>query len=239
LKEFADAIRHDISAVSYILKVVNSPYYGLAQVVKDLDHAAALLGREIIRTLVISHAISANLHFDLSPYRLEVDKYFKSTHVRNALISKWIPHVDSDLLMDLSLGSNLMDIGKVFISKYVIENKNSSFSVSALDDAKVIQEAEIKAVGFASSEISASILSRWGFESRIVESIRYSNSPLDCASNDIVVKLAKLLKVTKEAVDAEGNITDESLTKARLLLEQYGIEAKPFNTAIKKIIDAI
>jgi len=61
LKELAQDISNDPALAAKVLKVVNSPFYGLRAQVTTISHASALLGTEAIRTLALSISLLARL----------------------------------------------------------------------------------------------------------------------------------------------------------------------------------
>ncbi len=57
IKEFEEIIRMDPSLVVRLLRVVNSPYYGLRQKVDDIDRAVVFVGMKNLHNLVVVEAL--------------------------------------------------------------------------------------------------------------------------------------------------------------------------------------
>jgi len=62
LKQVADTIAGDHALAGIILRLVNSPVFGLRQQIRSTSHAIALLGLNAVRTLALSCSLARELH---------------------------------------------------------------------------------------------------------------------------------------------------------------------------------
>src|SRR5439155_96404 len=62
LKQVADTIASDQALCATILRLVNSPAFGLRHQVRSTSHAIALLGLNSVRTLSLSCSLARELH---------------------------------------------------------------------------------------------------------------------------------------------------------------------------------
>lgn len=235
--EMADAIKDDPIITAYILKTANSPMYGLSRTVTDVSHAISLLGKETVRTFTIASAANSCMDIDLSPYGMTQESYLARSQLQNALVSRWVSKVDRSLLKHLSLASFLLELGKIVISRYLIESKQGSLLSDALLNGKSTKQAEIAACGSKSEDVTATLFYRWNFDPDLVHLIRFANEPED-ASDPETQEMAKFLKVAKEAITLEGTITDATLQNARELIEEYEMDQNLFDETVDKILSA-
>lgn len=233
--DMANAIKDDPIITAYILKTANSPLYGLSRTVNDISLAVSLLGKEAVRTFTIASAANSCMELDLSPYGMTKDNYLIRSQVQNALVSRWVSKVDRTLLGHLSLASFLLELGKVVISRYLINSNQSGALKENLE--KGIQKAEIEACGSKSEDVTATLFYRWNFNPDLVHLIRFANEPED-ASDPETQEMAKFLKVAKEAITLDGKITDSTLKHAHELLQEYGMNQNLFDEAVDKIRSA-
>ncbi|MBN2231204.1 MAG: HDOD domain-containing protein [Deltaproteobacteria bacterium] len=56
-RDIADIVMEDAGITAYLLKLINSPYYGLRERVTTVSHGIALLGVEVVKNIVLSLAI--------------------------------------------------------------------------------------------------------------------------------------------------------------------------------------
>lgn len=83
MKDFEEIIKMDPVLVSRLLRLVNSPYYGLAQTVDSIGRAVAFLGMKNLHNLVVTDALK---NFFVGP---EVDSIFskKKLWIHSAAVS--------------------------------------------------------------------------------------------------------------------------------------------------------
>jgi diguanylate cyclase (GGDEF)-like protein len=62
LRQVADTIAGDHALAGIILRLVNSPVFGLRQQIRSTSHAIALLGLNAVRTLALSCSLARELH---------------------------------------------------------------------------------------------------------------------------------------------------------------------------------
>lgn len=237
MNDMADAIKADPIITAYILKTANSPLYGLSRTVTDVAHAISLLGKEAVRTFTIASAANSCMEIDLTPYGMTKESYLARAQLQNALVSQWISKVDRSLLGHLSLASFLLELGKVVISRYLIETNQGILLTSNLAKGISIKQAEIVACGSKSEDVTATLFFRWNFDPNLVHLIRFANEPED-ASDTETQEMAKFLKVAKEAITLDGKITEASLKYAHELIEEYGMNQNLFDEAVEKILTA-
>lgn len=235
--EMADAIKNDPIITAYILKTANSPMYGLSRTVTDVAQAISLLGKDTVRTFTIASAANTCMDIDLSPYGMTQNNYLVRAQLQNALVSRWVSKVDRSLLGHLSLASFLLELGKIVISRYLIESNQSALLHDALAKGDTTKKAEIAACGSKSEDVTATLFFRWNFDPDLVHLIRFANEPED-ASDPETQEMAKFLKVAKEAITLEGTITDITLKNARELIEEYGMNQNLFDETVEKILSA-
>lgn len=237
MSDMADAIKDDPIITAYILKTANSPMYGLSRTVTDVSHAISLLGKEAVRTFTIASAANSCMDIDLAPYGMNKESYLARAQLQNALVSRWVSKVDRSLLGHLSLASFLLELGKVVISRYLIENNQAALLRENLEKGISVKQAEIVACGSKSEDVTATLFFRWNFDPDLVHLIRFANEPED-ASDPETQEMAKFLKVAKEAITLDGKITDITLKNAHELIEEYGMNQNLFDEAVEKILAA-
>ena len=62
MKDFEEVIKMDPVLVSRLLRLVNSPYYGLVQTVDSIGRAVAFLGMKNLHNLVVTDALKKYFH---------------------------------------------------------------------------------------------------------------------------------------------------------------------------------
>lgn len=82
--------------------------------------------------------------------------------------------------------------------------------------------------------MTATIFNHWKFQPDLIYVIRHANDPIDASDEELQVA-AKLLQIANASITLDGQITDESLSKGRALINQYKMKTEIFDTLIEKI----
>jgi HD-like signal output (HDOD) protein len=149
-REVTRLVKEDPSLVSQLLKVINSPYYGLRKKVSDLNYAVLYLGFNQIHQLMLSTGLR-----QVMPHTDE----FQELHHHSVLLSHLAYEVcqfhDRRKASILSTIGLLHDIGQSVSLLLRAQNPRWSLFVDMLDTAR----------------IGAMLLKEWGIPSMIHETI--------------------------------------------------------------------
>jgi|GEM_PF-688966 len=228
------AIDKDPFLTANILRLVNSPLYGMRTKVTSVQKAISLLGKGAIRTFVLSSAIDSNFEIDLSAYKITNEQFRLACERQMALGMHWHRQAKSASL--LATTAFLVDIGRLIISKTLIEEDKSDFIAEALASGLSISEAEMKACGSSSTEVTATLFTHWELDSNIISLIRYSENPQETVQEE--KEMAAELKAIRETVLLNGEITEESMSAAKETIEKFGLDLEAYEKALAKILDA-
>lgn len=237
IQDLAKALENDPLMVVNILKIANSPLYGFAREIRDINQAVSLYGKDTIRSFAINIAANECIPVNVTPYNISVSGYVKKAQMQNALITLWMADVDRHALALLSPASFLVEIGKIVISQYLNKNDLSSAFQSHYLENKNYERCELNLCGSRSYDVAATIFFNWNFNPDLVHLVRFSDSPED-ALDEETKRLAQYLKVAKSAVNFNGEITSETLTTASNLIEEFQLDKNLFEKSIQKLQNA-
>lgn len=216
-----------------ILKSANSPLYGFSREITSIAQAVSLFGMGTIRGFALASIISKSFDLDLSPYSISPNQYSRHSENQNALVTSWYVRKNPKILGILSPAAFLVDIGKVLISRYLIdENLVQEFKELIAKDGN-IQAAEEQCVDTNTATVSAAIFDHWRFEEALIETIRQSNDPL--SSNESIRQAVCSLQVIRTAIKLDGSISNESIAAAKALVEQYALDMESFEKALQNL----
>lgn len=155
IASIAQIIESDIGLSATLLKVVNSPYYGMIQHVKSATHAAQLLGVELVKNILLSEKVLSQFQSYCGHERQigELNKAAKSRGVlanRFARLGKFTPR-QIDHTQVAGMMSNLGDL--------VLETGMVSWSESNVEG---LHNGDL---------IGCSILGLWSLPDAIVEAV--------------------------------------------------------------------
>ncbi|MBW1645118.1 MAG: HDOD domain-containing protein [Deltaproteobacteria bacterium] len=162
-------IAHDPALTAKILKVANSAYYGFSRQIESLQHAVALLGFNMVKSLAISIGVIKSLpggppseHFSAAGLWL----HSLAVAVGMQELSRQLAGAaDRDYLFIIGL---LHDLGKVVLDQFFPELFRQVLAKVEQQEGARLHEIERQLIGIDHSEVGAMLLNRWRFPARIV-----------------------------------------------------------------------
>ncbi|MBU1990077.1 HDOD domain-containing protein [bacterium] len=235
-EDMQKAIEKDPILTADILRIANSPMYGISRTINNVKQAVSLLGKDAVRSFVLSSAANASFKIDLSPYNMTKEQFATACERQLALTINWLIRTQPKRLSVLAPAAFLVDIGRVIISKTLIEDNKASVIKESIDEGKDIAFAEKSACGAQTTDVTATLFNNWNLDPNIIHVIRYSDDP-DGTYDDEKV-MAAILKAVRETVLPNGEITEESIAEAKDTIEEYELDLQGYEKAVEKILEA-
>ena len=174
--DLAKVIESDQGIVTRVLKMANSPYYGLSGSVSSVKHASIVLGTKTLMELLDLACSSEILGQTLEGYDLAAgDLWMHSLAVANGsqLIAR---RVNPSLELDAFSAGLIHDVGKIILDPYIMERK-AEFQSFARERRDTFLAAEKGILGFDHAELASEVCERWQIPRHIVTAIRYHHDP--------------------------------------------------------------
>jgi len=175
-KELADILETDQAVAAKVLKIANSPYYGLSGKVSSIQHASIVLGHKTLGELMTMAGTSGLLANQLEGYGLEAGDLWRHS-MGVAFGSKIIAtQKEASLAEDAFTAGLLHDTGKLILDRYVFERKEA-FAEFMADGEQSFLKAEKQILGFEHSEIASEACKSWQVPEALSAAIRYHHYP--------------------------------------------------------------
>lgn len=195
-------IEADSTMAVEVLKVANSPFFGLRRKVGSIEHAISLLGMPEIKNLVLSKAM---LQTFSAANGFDAVKLWK--HSFYCALAARLTAGHLQLNPDEMFAAGLIhDIGKLIMYLELQENDISALENQRATNTGITQKEE-KLVGIGHDRLAMHLLKKWMFPADLEEAVGYHHSPhkAPIAKNmALAVNLADLL-----AHQAAENISDD------------------------------
>ncbi|MCD4650601.1 MAG: HDOD domain-containing protein [Candidatus Cloacimonetes bacterium] len=176
MKELSELIIYDPALTANILKVANSALYARTQVVSDLQTAISFLGAKEMSSIILLSAANKYFEQHLEGYEVyhgEIWEHSLSVAVNSQELKYLEPEIDDSTLFTAAL---LHDVGKLILSKYVLEKLDEINELIRTEGVNFIT-AERKIVGFSHTVVGAAVLKKWNFSKTICEVAKYYKNP--------------------------------------------------------------
>ncbi|MEM9518256.1 MAG: diguanylate cyclase [Actinomycetota bacterium] len=182
LDDIADAISHDPGLTAQMLKVANSPMYGMGGEVASLNRAASILGLRTVKLLSLSFAVVASTGGG------EDDAIIWRRTLAGAALGQTIANqFDRRLADETFIAGLLANIGRLALMK------NASYAeANAAAGGYLETVAEAELVGTTGDVVAAEILRGWGLPSQLADAITYRSNPTGI-DDTLTSKLARIL----------------------------------------------
>lgn len=175
-------ISGDVGMTAKVLQLVNSSYFGLRVHIQDAQHAAAMLGLNTLKPLVLTASIFRQLE------QLRVSTAFLEQVLSHSMevggISKQLAKLErtsSETVDNCFIGGALHDIGKIVLADN-LGRDYAALCQQAKAQGSLNHELELEQLGASHAEVGGYLLSLWGLPQEIVEAAAYHHEP--AASGD-------------------------------------------------------
>jgi putative nucleotidyltransferase with HDIG domain len=203
-------ISPDISLTTKILKIANSPFYGLTREISSLQHAVTVLGFKEIRNLVISTVAFESFKNLKQNRKFDINKFWRHSFYC-ALAAKTIAVDFKNGSNELFVAGLVHDIGK--LAMYV------TFPDEFLMHAEIISPMKMKYTtfqtekdifGMTHDEVGMRLLKKWMFPKNLLTAVGYHHRPQDADKKSlfpIIIHVADILTHVYE-MQVEGEEGD-------------------------------
>jgi putative nucleotidyltransferase with HDIG domain len=189
-------ISPDVSLTTKILKIANSPFYGVTREISSLQHAVTVLGFKEIRNLVISTVAFDSFKNLEQNSKFDINKFWRHSFCC-ALAAKAIA-VDLKIeSSELFVAGLVHDIGK--LAMYITFPSEFMMQAEIMNPLKIKYtafEAEKDVFGMTHDDVGMKLLKKWMFPESLLTAVGYHHRPqeADKKSNfPIIVHVADIL----------------------------------------------
>ncbi|GAB6161470.1 HDOD domain-containing protein [Desulfothermus naphthae] len=197
-KDIAQVIGSDVALTTRLLKLVNSPLFGLTQKIDSLERAVSLVGEEELTSLVLG--ISAIRYFkDIPPELMDMQTFWKHS-LSCAIFAKIIASKYKDVTDETLFTAGLLhDVGKLILFKNMPYSSVETL-VFARENMIPLIEAEEYVLGFTHTEVSKLLMDSWEFPDTINDIVSNHHNPIEASFE----KGAAIIQLADNLANAVG-----------------------------------
>lgn len=235
LADLIHIVEKDPMLTANILKSSNSPLYGFSREIKNIAHAVSLFGMATIRGFALSSAIKQNIKINLAPYRLDNNRFLEISTLQSTFMFKWYSKVNKTMLDILQPASFMMEVGKIIIAHELMEQgKDEAFknALRTIQTPLALSNLEKELAGLSNEEITSLIFKQWNLENELVESIKFSVTPMDAPKD--ILPFAQALHIIQTSINIFAQLSESSIQNAHILLDQYGLEQEAYLQTVEQ-----
>ena len=186
----------DQSMAANILKIANSPYYGLSGKISSLKHSISMLGRKTLSQVIALAGTGKFLNHPLKGYSLtaqEVRGHSLAVGFGARSLAKLINPAEEE---DAFIAGLLHDAGKIMLNPYVDERQ----LVPETGGQGGISDLEKRVLGYDHAGLAADVFSQWLFPAGIVDAIRFHHTADQAGDRELayILNAADMLAKVKQ-----------------------------------------
>jgi len=175
-KDLADLFETDQAIATKILKLANSPYYGMGGRVTSIQRASVILGHKTLGEIISMGGASSILGKKLDGYGLNAGALWKHS-LAVAFGSRIIANkIDTALSNDAFTSGLIHDTGKLILDKYVLERWDE-FETFMADGKESFLTAEKAILELDHAEAAFEVCKEWNLPKTLTVAIRYHHFP--------------------------------------------------------------
>lgn len=174
-RELAEVIMHDPALTARLLRLVNSPYFGLSRHIESPGQAITLIGRQRLRVLLLATAVTTTLP-PVAQGDQGLEAYWEHS-VNAAVLARQLGRrlglADPERLFAAGL---LHLIGRLAFRSSRLAAQHRAVTAKALDEAG-IEAAEQAAFGFTQHALGLALLTFWQLPASLLDLISTHRDP--------------------------------------------------------------
>lgn len=179
LHDIGQIIGSDPAMTVKLLQLVNSAFFGVGQRVTDCTQATALIGLDVLKTLVLSIGVFSPFEsMRVRDEAFSVEESIRESYAVGGLAREIARAADAgqEVVADSLLAGVLHDIGLLILEQDFSEDYVSVRRLLAEKDLSLIA-AEEEVFGTNHAAIGAYLLGLWGLPRNVVEAVAFHHSP--------------------------------------------------------------
>ncbi len=217
--EIAAVIKHDPAISVSILRAANSSYFGFKSKVLSLDRAVALLGSNVVSSLVLSFSLVDSVTAN-GPMARHYKSYWQHSMAQAAAAEVIAEYVGEPLSCEPFLAGLLMDIGRLAMLKTLGEVYLPALDhVEKMPD-RFLHELETVCFDYDHSVVGSRLLKKWEIDECLIDVAQWHHLPLVGLQSMSAAPHYGLLKITALA----AAVTDYLLSK-QVALALYRVQS--------------
>lgn len=231
--EMEELIRQDMVIAGRLLKLVNSPFYGLTKSVSSISQAVSIVGFSSLKSLVMAASAANMMVVDLSCYGFKADGLWKNSIV-TAMLARDIARrcgVDKDEAEEYFMAGLMRDVGMLVLGPILAKNKvNLRKKAGNKDD---ILTRERRAIGFDHCWAGERVADKWRLPADLALTIGKHHRIPSLLSDQQMKRLATLRLAERLGYASGAGVASDHPFETHIdgvLLQAVGLSASLFQT---------
>lgn len=201
----------DAGIAADVLRLANSPLFGVTRKVASLTHATNLLGIKRIRTLVMGRCMVDSVN-QRGTGLIDISYYWRRSLATGVLSARFAEHVVPKLREEAFMSGLLCDVGVAVLAKALPSQYGPIAKNYAPQKGADLIALERQTLGTTHPEVSAMVLERWSLPDCMIGAVRHHHDhEKTVESADGVVQLARIVDGSSDIARLLCEAPDQSI----------------------------
>ncbi len=233
IRKLIVAIESDSLLSVNILKMVNSPLYGLSQQIVSVTQAVTLFGTQKIYGLALAYSINNIVRANIRPYGVTNRVFNDISHLQSRLVSQWFSKIDKKTAKYLSPLALIMESGKLILAKEIVSASQIKEFNLALSMSENIPRYENDIFGTSSYYVGGLLFEHWNLNPRYVDILK--SLDFEYESKTKIDVHVDILDIVRTVINIKEILNEKSIAKASEMVEELGFNVDNFIDTAEEI----
>lgn len=175
--DIADVLSGDQALVAQLLKLSNSPFYGVSRRVSTIKQALMILGRKAVRGLIIAAAAEGIMSGPQTGYLLEANQLWEHSNAVGRGAALVAVKVGYRPVEEAFVAGLLHDIGKVVLSGFLADCAEDLQERLDAAEGTPFTEVEAELLQIDHARVGGAVAEHWQLPKKLADAIEYHHAP--------------------------------------------------------------
>lgn len=232
MKSLVGAIESDPILTANILRLINSPYYGLRTKVSTITRATAMLGVNYVYAITLKYAMSQSIRHESGVLGLSNDQFNNICVLQRSLLLQWYTTINAEIANYLAPLALMMELGKVILEKELRGSSYHGEYMHGLPHSERMEHYEQEFLGATTYMLTSELFGHWNLDPVYVEILASMDTSTD---KEEIIRYVQIMHVIRTAVNIREQLTPESIERASEIVSGLGHSADAFAKTAKKL----
>lgn len=237
-KNLMETVRMDPGITAHVLRMCNSPYYGLMRKVASLEEALTYLGTNNLLQIILSSELVGHFRDGQEGYRLERGDLWRHCMSTALLAQKLGEQLKFKETATLFTAALLHDVGKLILSQYV---KEEFEVITGMVEEQGVSwvAAEREVLGIDHALLGGAVARKWNFPDPIMVAIACHHDLAKSGRHRPLVALVSLANLMVVSMGVGVGAEGLAAPVPAGLLDEVGLKPRDLDRLALELKDII
>ena len=234
LQDMAKEVRQDQIVSAKVIRLCNSPFFGMKMEIDSIDRALVMLGEKHFMQLVVSASLEGFFPENGMGYSLCKGGLYNHA-LGTAMLTETLANITGKASPDIAYTAGLLhDVGKVVLDQYIAPAHPFFYRRTQVDGIDLVV-VEREAFGITHAEAGSRLAERWSLPESLADTIKHHHCPEEATVNSELTHLVYLADLIMSRFLVGQELERLNTDKLISRMKKVGLDSKQ----LPMIVDCI